>query len=154
MRKDGIVAKSLFCESLCAPLAHADPVPIAAGREAEAPALISDRETGAAQTQSTAQRGSGNTLSADRKRRYVPRAGWNEVCEPLFRRGKVGGDTKAPCEHLLNLRFGEGEGVLVVVGRQIGAAVHRDEIGERRAPYVLARFGLPVGDGKIARSGG
>ena len=39
-------------------------------------------------------------------------------------------------------------------GAAVGGAVHRDQIGQGRAPDVLAGLGPAVGEGKIARSGG
>ena len=46
------------------------------------------------------------------------------------------------------------QGVFVVVGGGVGAAVHRHQIGQGSAPDVFAGLGAAVGHGKVACSGG
>ena len=46
------------------------------------------------------------------------------------------------------------QGVFIVVGGGVGAAVHRYKIGQGSAPDVLAGFGAAIGQGKVACPGG
>ena len=49
---------------------------------------------------------------------------------------------------------GKVQGVFVVVGGGVGAAVHRYKIGQGSAPHLLAGFGAAIGHGKVACPGG
>ena len=135
------------------PLAHPDPVAVASGGEEKAAVLILHREAGAPQAQRLPQRRAGHGLAADGQGGHVAGGSEGGLPEPALRCGEVGREAQLG-QKLLQLCGRERDGVDVVVGVLVGAAVHRDEIGDGGAPDVLAGFGLPIGDGEIAGPGG
>ena len=152
MRQNSGMVCPLLSHGLCTPLTHADSVAVAPGREAEIPAPVLYGEAGAAQPQRLPQGRTGDVLPTDREGFCVPGRRELGCTEPALRHGEVGGDAKAG-ECLLYLPGREGDGVLIVVGRAVGTAVHRGEVGQGRVPDIHAGLGLPVGDSKIACAG-
>ena len=144
----------LLGKGLCAPLAHADAVAVAAGGDLKGAILILHRETGAPQTERLPKRRAGEGLAADGQTSNIAGSGQCDIAEPVFGCRKVRCKPQPGCEELLHLRGRKGDDVSIVVGGKVGAAVHRDEIGDCRAPDILAGFGLAVGDGKVAGPGG
>ena len=115
--------------------------------------LVLHRETGAPQPQRLAQGRAGDRLPADRQGSHIAGGGQRGHPEPALRCGKVRGEAQ-PFQQLFGLRGGKLDRVSKMIGLPVGAAVHGDEVGDGAAPDVFAGFRLPVGDGKIAGSGG
>ena len=123
------------------------------GGKAEVSALVLHGKAGAAQTQCLTQGCAGNGLSADGERFCVTGGGLLSRAEPAFRCGEIGCDAKAG-KSLLHLRGRKYSSILIIISGKVGAAVHRDQIGQGGAPHIFAGLCPAVGNGKVAGAGG
>ena len=123
------------------------------GGKAEVSALVLHGKAGAAQTQCLTQGCAGNGLSADGERFCVTGGGLFDRAEPAFRCGEIGRDAKAG-KSLLHLRGRKYSSILIIISGKVGAAVHRDQIGQGGAPHIFAGLRPAVGNGKVAGAGG
>ena len=143
-------APALLGQSLGAPLAQADAVAVAPGGDGKGAALLPDGKAGAAQPQSRPQGGARHRLAADRQGVDIARRGVTRGPEPGRRVDARGRDAEGVRQRCADLLGREGDGDLVVLRGEVGAAVHRPQVGQGRAPDIFAGLGLPVGDGKVA----